>query len=313
MLQLNSDVDLTLIIPVYNESELLLNFVNFIKSILNIDKLHINFLFINDGSTDDSLAILLKMKQFDSRISIVDFSRNFGKESALTAGLKFSKGDIVIPIDVDLQDPPEIIPQMIEKWLSGSQIVLAKRINRDSDSFLKRFFSYVFYAIHRRIVNFDIPTNVGDFRLLDRSVVDALNSMHENNRYMKGLFSWVGFSSSYVYFTRQPRSKGNSKFNFLKLLNLAIEGITSFSIFPLRIFSIIGLLISIFSFSYAFYIIYLKIFFQIDIPGFSTMIVMISFLGGFNLLGIGVLGEYVGKIYFESKKRPIYIIRDVFK
>ena len=253
---------------------------------------------------------MISLAENDHNIKIIELSRNFGKEAALTAGLDISSGDAIIPIDADLQDPVELILDMISVWNSGAEIVLAKRINRSEDSWLKRVTASFFYKIHNSISDIKIPNNVGDFRLMDRSVVNAIKSLPEQQRFMKGLFSWVGFKTASIEYSRLARNAGSTKFSGWKLWNFAIEGITSFSSLPLRIWTYIGFLGAISSFLYAFIIIFKTIIFGIDVPGYASLIVLLLFFGSLQLIGIGVLGEYISRIYMESKKRPIYIIRN---
>lgn len=307
------NIKMSLVVPVFNESEAIEIFlrevINFFKS---YSKIKIEIIFVNDGSTDSTLVKLLHIKKISYKIKIIDFSRNFGKEAALSAGIAESTGDFVIPIDVDLQDPIEIIPKMIEKWKDGFDVVLGRRVNRDSDPFMKRVLAKMFYYFNNKISDIDIPENVGDFRLMDRKVVNAINKMNESRRFMKGLFAWVGYKTTSIDYVRKKRIAGKTKFKGWSLWNLAIESITGFSTLPLRVWTYIGFLISLISFSFAFYIICKAIFFGINTPGYASLVVIISFLGGIQLIGIGVIGEYIGRIYIETKKRPIYIIKNIY-
>lgn len=305
---------LSLITPVFNEEDTVLSFIECVNNIFaNLNDLNIEIIFIDDGSKDNTLNILLEAQKIDNKIKIIELSRNFGKEAALTAGLKLAKGNIVIPIDVDLQDPPELIPKMIEIWKTGYDVVLAKRANRDSDSWLKKNTASLFYFFHNKISKQKIPTNVGDFRLLDRIVVNAINELPENRRFMKGIFAWVGFKTATIEYKREKRIAGNSKFNSWRLWNFALEGFTSFSTVPLRIWTYVGLLVASSSFCYTIYIIVKVLIYGIDVPGYASIIVAIAFLNGINLIGIGILGEYIGRTYIESKNRPIYLIRSFHK
>ncbi|MFD1264108.1 glycosyltransferase, partial [Thauera mechernichensis] len=240
-------------------------------------------------------------------------TRNFGKEAALTAGIEYAKGDVVIPIDVDLQDPPGIIPIMVEKWREGYDVVLGKRVDRNSDTWLKRTLAGLFYRIHNRISDPLIPPDVGDFRLMDRKVITALCNLPESRRFMKGVFSWVGFHTATVEYARPERIAGNTKFNTWRLWNLALEGITSFSIAPLKIWTYIGGFVSLVSFVFAMFIIVRVMTIGADVPGYASLVVAVSFLGGLQLIGIGVLGEYLGRTYLESKRRPVYIVQTVYE
>ena len=260
-----------------------------------------------------TLNLLLDFQRTDSRIRIVDLSRNFGKEAALSAGLLESTGDAVIPIDVDLQDPPALILEMIKQWQEGYEVVLARRINRLSDTWVKRSFANWFYQIHNQIASPKLPNNVGDFRLMDKKVVEALRQLPESNRFMKGLFAWLGFKTTYVDYVRASRAAGQTKFHFWKLLNVGWDGITSFSIFPLRLFTYLGFLISGLSFLYSIFIMVRVLFLGVDLPGYPSLIVTLTFLSGIQLMGIGVLGEYIGRTYIESKRRPSYLIRQIYE
>jgi len=265
---------------------------------------------VNDGSTDNTLHELNEMAESDRRIRVIDLSRNFGKEAALTAAIDFSLGDAVIPIDADLQDPPQLIEEMIKKWKEGFDVVLARRKDRKSDSFLKRSTALAFYKLHNIISKHPLPENVGDFRLMSREVVEAIKKLPERQRFMKGLFAWVGFKTCFVDYIRKERSAGKSKFNGWKLWKLAIEGITSFSTFPLTIWLYIGGITAFCSFGYAVFIFMRTLIFGIDLPGYASMLCLILFLGGLQLIGIGIIGEYLGRVYMESKQRPIYIVRE---
>lgn len=299
---------ISIVCPIYNETKSINNFVNEILKLTVIRQSKYEIIFINDGSTDDSLSALLKIKKSNNNIRIISLSRNFGKEAALTAGLHFAKGDAVIPIDVDLQDPPEVIAQLISKWKEGFQIVLAKRVDRSKDNFLKRITANLFYKVHNKLAAHKIPANVGDFRLMDRQVVNEINKLPERQRFMKGLFSWIGFNTATITYSRPERKCGTSHFSFWELWNFAIEGITSFSTVPLKIWTYIGVIVAGISFIYGTFIILITLFTGVDVPGYSSLMVIILFLGGIQLIGIGVLGEYIGRIYFETKARPLYII-----
>jgi glycosyltransferase involved in cell wall biosynthesis len=271
------------------------------------------FVCVNDGSGDATLDVLLSFARRDSRIKILDLSRNFGKEAALTAAIDHASGDAVIPIDADLQDPPELIPEMVAKWREGYEVVAAKRVDRSSDSFIKRFTAQLFYRFHNKISRPTIPENVGDFRLMDRRVVDALKTLHEYHRFMKGLFAWVGFKTCTLEYTRHSRTAGKSKFNGWRLWKFALEGITSFSTLPLTIWLYLGSLISLCAFCYGTFIFLRTLIFGVELPGYASSICLILLFGGLQLLGIGILGEYIGRTYIESKQRPVYIVRSTFQ
>ena len=305
---------LSIIVPVFNESETVNFFVNKIRQIFELEKtIKYEIVFINDGSHDDTLDKLLTLQLNYPQILIVDLSRNFGKEAALTAGLAVSNGNIVVPIDVDLQDPPEVILEMLEKWREGFEVILGKRIDRTSDSWAKRISAYWFYKIHNKLSDPKIPENVGDFRLMDRKVVDAINQLPESKRFMKGLFAWVGFRTAVVEYVRQERIAGITKFNGWRLWNFALEALTSFTTLPLRLWTYLGTLIATISFIFAIVIIVKVTFSGVEVPGYASLMVAISFLGGLQLIGIGVVGEYLGRAYIESKRRPIYIVRRYYK
>ena len=302
---------ISIIAPFFNEEESL---PIFLEEVLNIveELVEYNFeiIFIDDGSTDNSLVFLKEKAKENKNIIVLELSRNFGKEAALTAGIDIAVGSAIIPIDVDLQDPPNLIKKMIKKWESGSDVVLAKRENRLNENFLKRISASFFYKIYSFFVGNSKISNVGDFRLIDKRVVDNIKNLKEKNRYMKGLLSWPGFSSAEIPYTRNKRKAGKSKFTFLKLLNLGFEGVTSFSVLPLKFFTFIGFIGIIFSFFFTIIILLQKIFYENFIEGYAFLILLILFFGSLQLLGIGILGEYIGKIYIETKNRPIYIIKN---
>lgn len=303
----------SLIVPVYNESEAVSAFVKAANRVFSdLSNVKLEIIFVNDGSTDDTLTKLLSLQRQNAWIRIVDLSRNFGKEAALTAGLDSALGHVIIPIDVDLQDPPELIPQMIEKWREGFDVVLGKRVNRNSDSWAKRQSASLFYRLHNKISEPKIPVNVGDYRLMDRVVVDSLSNLNESRRFMKGLFAWVGFKTTELEYARPERVAGCTKFNGWRLWNFALEGITSFSTDPLRIWTYIGVVVAITSCLFASYIILRVALLGIEVPGYASIMVAITFLGGLQLIGIGIIGEYLGRSYLESKRRPVYIVRRIY-
>ncbi|MDS0042344.1 glycosyltransferase family 2 protein [Enterobacter roggenkampii] len=300
---------LSLVVPVFNEEDTIPIFYKTVREFDGLKAYEIEIVFINDGSSDDTESIINKLAESDPLIVPLSFTRNFGKESALFAGLDYATGEAVIPLDVDLQDPIEIIPQLIEKWQSGADIVLARRSDRSTDSHLKRKTAEWFYQLHNKISTPQIEENVGDFRLMSREVVENIKLMPERNLFMKGVLSWVGGRTEIVEYARAQRIAGNTKFNGWKLWNLALEGITSFSTFPLRMWSYIGLFVAMFSFLYGVWMIIDKIFWGNPVAGYSSILVSKLFLGGVQLIGIGVLGEYIGRIYIETKKRPKYIMK----
>jgi glycosyltransferase involved in cell wall biosynthesis len=301
---------LSVVCPLRNEEASVELFLARLVPILEvIPGLDYELVCVNDGSTDETLARLLQAQQRNPAIRVLDLSRGFGKEAALTAGIDAARGDAVIPMDVDLQDPPEVITELVARWREGYEVVLARRIDRSSDTWLKRFSARMFYRLHNRIADEAIPEDVGDFRLMARPVVEALRNLPERRRFMKGLFAWVGFRTATVEYVREPRQAGGSKFNGRQLWNLAVEGVTSFSTFPLHVWTYLGLAISFVSLSYAAFILLRTLINGIDLPGYASLLVSILFLGGVQLIGMGVLGEYVGRIYQEVKQRPIYIVR----
>ncbi|MCL2010034.1 MAG: glycosyltransferase family 2 protein [Synergistaceae bacterium] len=304
---------ITILCPCYNEEEAIPIFFKEIIPVMENIGEPFELICVNDGSEDLTLEVLLSFAQKDGRIKIVDLSRNFGKEAALTAAIDHASGDAVIPIDVDLQDPPELIPEMIVKWREGYEVVLAKRSDRLSDSFMKRFSAQLFYRVHNKISKPAIPENVGDFRLMDRCVVEALKTLHEYHRFMKGLFAWVGFKTCVIEYTRRARVAGGSKFNTWRLWKFALEGITSFSTFPLTMWLYIGGGVSFCAFCYGMLIFFRTLAYGVDLPGYASSICLILFFGGLQMLGIGILGEYVGRTYIESKRRSPYIARFCFQ
>ena len=267
---------------------------------------------VNDGSTDDTFDRLMQEKQQRDHITVINLSRNFGKEAALTAGLAHAAGRAVIPMDADLQDPPELIANMVDYWDKGYDVVLAKRTDRSSDRLSKRITAKWFYKIHNLLSSIFLPADVGDFRLMSRKVVDAVNQLPENQRFMKGIFAWVGFKTATVGYVRETRKGGKTRFNFWKLWNLAIDGVTSFSSAPLRIWLYLGVFTSLLSFLYGCFIIIKTLMFGIDLPGYASIVTIILFLGGIQLIGIGVIGEYIGRMYLETKRRPPYIIEGIY-
>ena len=314
------DIELSIIVPCYNESEVVEKFFSAMvgnNGILNNLGLNCELVFINDGSKDNTLELLKAQKEIYSNksnldIKIVNLSRNFGKEAAMSAGFSVASGEAIVPMDADLQDPPELIAKFVELWRQGYDVVLAKRNDRQEDSFAKRFSSSLFYKLNNKISDVKLPDNVGDFRLFTRKVLNAINSLPENQRFMKGIFAWVGFRSITIEYEEQERIAGSSKFNGWKLWNFALQGITGFGTLPLRIWTYIGFIVSFFAFIYASFLILRTLIMGIDLPGYASLVVIILFLGGLQLIGIGILGEYVGRIYMESKRRPPFIIDEIY-
>ncbi|WP_256853785.1 glycosyltransferase family 2 protein [Pantoea sp. Fr+CA_20] len=300
---------ISLVVPVFNEEDAIPVFYKTVREFEALKHHEIEIVFINDGSKDATESIINALSVSDPLVVPLSLTRNFGKEPALFAGLEHASGDAVIPIDVDLQDPIEVIPLLIERWQAGADIVLAKRADRSTDGRLKRKTAEWFYTLHNKISNPKIEENVGDFRLMSRDVVENIKKMPERNLFMKGILSWVGGKTDVIEYVRAIRVAGTSKFNSWKLWNLALEGITSFSTFPLRMWTYIGLIVAGLSFLYGAWMIVDKIWFGNSVPGYPSLLVSILFLGGVQLIGIGVLGEYIGRIYIESKNRPRYIIK----
>jgi len=303
-------VNISLVVPVFNEEDTIPIFYKTVREFDGLKEHDVEIVFINDGSKDSTEAIINALALSDSNVKALSFTRNFGKEPALFAGLDYATGDAVIPIDVDLQDPIEVIPYLIEKWQAGADMVLAKRTDRSTDGRLKRKSAEMFYKLHNKISNPKIEENVGDFRLMSREVVENIKQMPERNLFMKGILSWVGGKTDVVEYARAERVAGNSKFNGWKLWNLALEGITSFSTLPLRVWTYIGLLVAGLSFLYGAWMIIDTLAFGNPVRGYPSLLVSILFLGGIQLIGIGVLGEYIGRIYVEVKNRPRYIIKE---
>ncbi|WP_160106731.1 glycosyltransferase family 2 protein [Pseudomonas izuensis] len=302
---------ISLIVPVFNEEQAIELFYGAVRRELKLGDAEVEIVFINDGSTDGTAERATALAQADDQVMLINFSRNFGKEPALFAGLEYATGDAVIPMDVDLQDPINVIPLLIEQWLKGADVVLAKRRDRNSDSYLKRRSASLFYHLLNRISYTPIEENVGDFRLMDRKVVNVIRTLPEHQLFMKGVLSWAGFNTVVVEYERAPRVAGNSKFNGWKLWNLALEGVTSFSTVPLRLWTYVGGMISIFAVLYAVYMVLDKIFNGNNVPGYPSLMTAILFLGGVQLIGIGILGEYIGRIYIEAKHRPRYVVKDI--
>ena len=299
----------TILIPAYNE-EAVLNqcYQRITRVIQTLSTYYFEILFVNDGSKDATLPIIKSLRMQDSRVSFVNLSRNFGKEIAMIAGLDYAKGDAVILMDADLQDPPELIPQMIKYWEQGYDDVYAKRRSRKGESWLKKFTSSEFYKLLQKTTRIPIQEDTGDFRLLDRRAVDALRQLRETQRYTKGMFSWIGYNKKEILFDREPRAAGKTKWHYANLINLAIEGITSFTIAPLRISSIIGSLVSLLAFIYMIIIIIKTLAFGTDVNGYASLMTVILFLGGIQLLSLGIIGEYLGRVFNETKHRPLYLV-----
>ncbi|NCD00156.1 MAG: glycosyltransferase [Bacteroidia bacterium] len=303
---------ITIMIPAYNEEKVLpLLFKRLDSLAKNNERYDFEFLFINDGSKDRTIDLIRQKSDKDTRVSYIDLSRNFGKERAMLAGFDYAKGDAMVIIDADLQDPPELIPKMIKFWEDGYDDVYAKRKSREGETWLKKSTSRWFYSILEKLSAVEIQRDTGDFRLLDRRAVEALKTLRESNRYTKGMFSWIGFKKKEIFYDRDPRAAGETKWNYPKLFNLAIEGITSFTTAPLRISTYLGFAVSIIAFGWSAYLIIRKIFFSVDVGGYTSIMAGILLLGGFQLISIGIIGEYIGRIFIETKNRPVYLAQDV--
>ncbi len=303
---------LSIIVPVFNEEESVGIFIDTVNRILDAEDIEFEFIFVNDGSTDNTKSRLQELAGKDSCIRIVNLSRNFGKEAALTAGIDHARGDIMVPIDVDLQDPPEIIPRLIERWREGYDVVYGLRASRKNDAWGKRATAGLFYRLFNRFSPIHMPNNVGDFRLFDRRVAEVLRRLPERNRFMKGLFAWAGFRSIDVPYERNSRRSGVTKWNYWRLWNFALDGIVGFTTVPLRVWSYLGFIVAMFSFLYGIFLITRTLMLGIDVPGYASIMTVILFLGGMQLLSIGILGEYLGRIMVEVKGRPIYVVESLY-
>ncbi len=301
---------ISIIVPAYSEEEVLPEFHERISAVCSEIPMQVEIVYVNDGSVDNTLAVLNKLYASDDRVSIVDLSRNFGKEIALTAGLHKATGDAVIIIDADLQDPPELIPALITEWQNGYDVVYAKRAFRNGETVVKKVTAYLFYRLIRKFSRVNIPEDTGDYRLLSRRAVDALNTLVEHHRFMKGLFAWIGYKQKAVLYERDPRRAGQTKWNYFHLWNFALDGLTSFTSAPIKFASYIGLLIAVGAFSYGIYMLISTLIFGNPVAGYPSLIVVILFLGGIQLIFIGLLGEYIGRIFNETKQRPLYFLND---
>jgi dolichol-phosphate mannosyltransferase len=302
----------SLIIPIYNEEENITELYRRVRSVIDRLEQSVELIFINDGSRDHSLKLIQNLQKKDDRICYLSLARNFGHQIAVTAGLNFARGQAVIILDADLQDPPELIPDLLEKWRQGYQVVYAQRTKRKNEGWFKRFTAYLFYRLLKYLADVDIPTDTGDFCLMDRQVVDLLNSMPEQNRYIRGLRSWVGFRQTALQFERDPRFAGEVKYTFRKSFTLAINSLVSFSKVPLRLSTYLGLFSALLAALMALLVLYWRLY-QPNSPitGFAAIMIAILFLGSVQLVCIGILGEYVGRIYEEVKGRPLYTLAEV--
>lgn len=302
----------SIIIPCHNEAGNLATLYARVRAVMDPSGESWEMICVNDGSSDDTLLQLITLHRQDPRIRVIDLSRNFGKEAALTAGLDAARGEAAIPLDADLQDPPELIPDLLAHWREGFDVVNAVRLSRDGESWIKRASAHLFYRIINRLSDVEIPPDTGDFRLLSRPVLDTLRTLPERRRFMKGLFAWVGFRSTNIYYHRAPRHTGKTTWNYWRLWNFAVEGITSFSQVPLQLAAYLGVLVSLLAFLYAIWLVARTLIYGNPVKGYPSIMVTLLFLGGVQLMALGVIGEYLGRIYEESKQRPVYLIRQVW-
>ena len=301
--------DISVVVPVYNEEPGIAAFWARLSAVLDALACPAEVVFVDDGSSDATLAQLLSLRHLDRRVRIVSLSRNFGKEIALTAGLDHADGEAVIPIDADLQHPPETIPRLVAAWHAGNDIVIALRRDRTTDSLTRRAASSLFHRVFSHLTTVPMVPDAGDFRLMSRAVVDALRRLPERTRFMKGLYAWVGFRQSTVAYDIEPRRAGRSKYGAWRLWRLAIDGVTSFSSLPLKVWSVVGLSFALVALVYGAYLVVRTIVRGIDVPGYASLMVIVLFLGGLQLLSLGIIGEYLGRVYDEVKARPLYIVR----
>ncbi len=302
---------LSIVAPAYNESDSLNEFYTRLLSSTNDLDLSLEIVYVNDGSTDNTFEIMKTQHSNDPRISVINLSRNFGKEIALTAGLDHALGDAIVVIDTDLQDPPELIPDLVLKWLAGNDVVNARRIKRKGESWFKKLTSFIYYRFLYQLSDIKIPKDTGDFRLLSRDVLNALLKLREKHRYMKGLFAWVGYSQAEITYERDERYAGKTKWRFWNLVNLAFEGLTSFSVLPLRLASMMGFLSAFIALVFGTTIIFKKFIYGDPVAGYPSLVVLITFIGGIQLLALGVIGEYLGRVFNETKNRPLYIVKNI--
>ena len=301
----------SILVPCYNEEKSLPLLYDALQRLMEENGSYSwEILLVNDGSRDDTINVIRQLREKDKRFCYIDLSRNFGKENAMLAGFDHVTGDCMIIMDADLQDPPSLIPEMLKYWEEGYEDVYARRRSRGKESWLRKKFSLMYYAMLQHMAKVDILQNVGDFRLLDRKCIDELKCLRESERYTKGLFCWIGFKKKEILFDRDDRQQGESSFNFIQLLNLAIEGITSFTTSPLRVSTILGMIISLIAFLYLCFILAKTIIYGDPVRGFPALMSVILFLGGVQLLSLGVIGEYLGRIFYETKNRPVYVIRE---
>lgn len=306
---LESNFWLSVVVPIFNEEENILLLYKRLKSVINSYKYEI--IFVNDGSHDKSIKIITELTNMDTNIKLINFTRNFGHEAATTAGVEYSKGDAVVIIDADLQDPPELIEDMINLWHQGYEVVYAERQSRAGESFIKKITAKCFYKFMSSISETNLPENTGDFRLIDKKVVEDFRKLKEKNRFFRGLISWIGYNQIGIKFNREKRNGGKTKYNYRKLFKLSLDSITAFSIKPLSFITYLGFLISILSFIAAIVFIFIKIFYKFPVSGWTSLIVTILFVSGFQISLLGIIGEYIGRMFIEIKGRPLYLIKDI--
>lgn len=309
--RMNHTIALSVVVPLYNEYNVITLMHERLTAVLTGMAMPYELVLVDDGSRDGTPNIMSRLTETDDAVTAVFLSRNFGKEAALTAGLEHATGDAVIVIDADLQDPPELIPKMVQAWQDGADMVCMRRRSRAGESWFKRYSAHCFYRLLNAISDVDIPADTGDFRLLSRKAVDALKQLNERNRYMKGMFAWIGLPTTVIEYDRMPRAAGVTKWDYLSLFNLAFQGITSFSTVPLRLAMAGGLLTAFFGALYTLWIVVKALFLGDAVQGYPSLVSLITILGGAQLLSIGLLGEYLGKTYYEAKQRPVYLVREV--
>ncbi|WP_423479036.1 glycosyltransferase family 2 protein [Priestia megaterium] len=310
---MSSIVEYSIVVPVYNEEEVIHETYRRLTEVMRSTKEAYELLFVNDGSKDRTAEIIKEYSEQDPAVVLLDFARNFGHQIAITAGMDYARGEAVVVIDADLQDPPELILEMIEKWKQGFDVVYAKRTKRKGETYFKKQTAAMFYRFLRAMTDIDIPLDTGDFRLLDRKVCNQMNSIQEKNRFVRGLVSWVGFKQIAVEYERDERLAGESKYPLKKMLKLSMDGITSFSYKPLKLASYAGVTLSGIGFIYLLVVMYLKLFTDSTITGWSSLIVIQLFFSGIILIILGMIGEYIGRIYDETKNRPLYIVREKYQ
>ncbi len=313
LLPRNGCPSISVVAPAYNEQEVLQEFYRRVTSVLSGLGCSYEIVLVNDGSSDKTLALMHELHKNDPHVTVVDLSRNFGKEIALTAGLDHTHGDVIVILDADLQDPPELIPEMLEGWREGYEVVYGVRSQRDGETWMKKASASAFYRLIQRVSRVRIPRDTGDFRLMTKRTISEMGKLREQHRFMKGLFAWIGFPSKPIYYSRDARAAGETKWNYWNLVNLAVEGITSFSIAPLKIATYAGLSVAFLSLLYAGVVIWKTLLYGDPVQGYPSLMVVVLFLGGVQLISVGVLGEYIGRIFNEVKMRPLYLVNRVWQ